>query len=116
MKPGGEGLASFGFGAVGAGVGPFLQQGAVQAFDLAVGLWPVGAGAFVGDAGRGHGLAPGGGFVAGAVVGQHPFDGDAAGGGERLGAGPESGGGGFSFVGGGLAVGPAGGGIGGGGG
>jgi hypothetical protein len=29
-------------GAVGPDVGPLLKQGAVEAFDFAVGLWPVG--------------------------------------------------------------------------
>jgi hypothetical protein len=40
-------VASFGVCAVGAGVGPFLEQGAVESFGLAVGLWPVGPGALV---------------------------------------------------------------------
>jgi hypothetical protein len=58
VEPGGEGLASFLLGAVGAGVGPFFQQGAVEAFDLAVGLGPVRPGALVSDAGRGQLIAP----------------------------------------------------------
>jgi hypothetical protein len=49
VEPGAESLASFGVRAVGAGVGPFVGQGAVEAFDLAVGLWPVGLGSFVDD-------------------------------------------------------------------
>ena len=37
------------------GVGPFLAQGPVESFDLAVGLWPVGAGSFVLDWAKGLG-------------------------------------------------------------
>lgn len=62
------------------GVGPALGEGAVEAFDLAVGLRPVGAGAFGVDAELGAGVAPGEGPVGRAVVGEDTFDGDAAGG------------------------------------
>jgi hypothetical protein len=40
------------------GVGPLVEQGAVEAFDFAVGLGPVGAGALVDDAGGGEQVAP----------------------------------------------------------
>jgi hypothetical protein len=40
-------VASFGLGSVGLRVGPFIEQGPVEALDLAVGLGPVGAGALV---------------------------------------------------------------------
>jgi hypothetical protein len=52
----------------------------VEAFDLAVGLGPVGAGAFVGDVGVGERAGPVTGAIAGAVVGQCSFDVDAVGG------------------------------------
>ena len=42
MQPGGELLAAFGVGAVEPGICPFVGQGAVEAFDFAVGLWPIG--------------------------------------------------------------------------
>src|SRR5512132_4348383 len=41
-QPAGEGAAALGVGAVQPGVGPLLQQGAVEALDLAVGLRAVG--------------------------------------------------------------------------
>jgi hypothetical protein len=59
VQPGLEGLAAGGFAVVEAGVGPAVGQGAVEAFDLAVGLWPVGPGAFVDDAEFGACLGPG---------------------------------------------------------
>ncbi len=58
VQPPRERFAALGFGPVGAGVGPFVEQGAVEAFDLAVGLRAVGPGAFVGDPGRGEHVAP----------------------------------------------------------
>jgi hypothetical protein len=67
VQPGVKGGAPFGFGAVGAGVGPFLQQRSVEPFDFAVGLGPVGADALVGDLAGRQGVAPGEGLVAGAV-------------------------------------------------
>ena len=51
-EPGVRGHA-FGFAEVEPGVGPFLTQGPVEPFDLAVGLWPVGAGSFVSDRAKG---------------------------------------------------------------
>jgi hypothetical protein len=50
VEPKQECLATLGLGAVGPGVGPLIEQGAVEAFDFSVGLRPIGAGAFVGDA------------------------------------------------------------------
>lgn len=49
----------------------------MEALDLAVGLWPVGAGAFVADAEVFANVSPGVRAVAGAVVGEDAFDGDA---------------------------------------
>lgn len=49
VHPAGGRGAAFGLGSVRAGVGPFLEQGAVEPLDLAVGLRPVGPGPFVGD-------------------------------------------------------------------
>src|SRR5699024_7611110 len=46
VEEGGELCEALGFAGVGARVGPFLFQGAVEPLDLAVGLGPVGAGAF----------------------------------------------------------------------
>ena len=51
----GVGGGAFGFAEVEPGVGPFLAQGPVESFDLAVGLWPVGAGSFVLDWAKGLG-------------------------------------------------------------
>ena len=76
VEPAGRAVAG-GFVTVEPGVGPAVGQGAVEAFDLAVGLGSVGPGPFVGDAEVGAGVAPGVGAVGGAVVGQHAFDGDA---------------------------------------
>jgi hypothetical protein len=72
------------------GCDPFIEHGAVVAFDFAVGLWPVRAGAFVLDVWA-QGVFERVGAVAGAVVGQHPFDGDSAGFEVGVGAQPESG-------------------------
>src|SRR5215467_2771306 len=76
VQPGVKGGAAFGFGGVGPGVGPFVGQGAVIALDFAVGLWPVGAGVFGGDAQAGAGGSPQAGNVAAAVVADDAFDGD----------------------------------------
>src|SRR5437773_12516995 len=40
------------------GVGPFGEQGAVEPFYFAVGLWPVRPGPLVADVGVGHGGGP----------------------------------------------------------
>jgi hypothetical protein len=71
VEPAGEGGDSFSLGAVGPCVGPFLQHGAVEPFDLAVGLGAVGAGALVLDV-RAQGSGEGVGAVAVPVIGQHP--------------------------------------------
>ena len=70
-------------------MGPFLEQDPVEPFDFAVGLGPVGAGAFVGDAGLVEDGPPEAGSVAGAVVGEDSFDADAVLGEERVGSMPE---------------------------
>ena len=41
MQPGLVGRGSLCFAGVGLGVGPFGGEGAVEAFDLSVGLWPI---------------------------------------------------------------------------
>ena len=43
-QPPGEGPAALGVGAIQPGVGPFLQQGAVEPLHLAIGLGPIAAG------------------------------------------------------------------------
>jgi hypothetical protein len=52
------GVGALAVGAPGPDVGPFLEQDAVEALDLAVGLGSVGAGPFRGDAGVGEGGEP----------------------------------------------------------
>lgn len=59
VEPCGQGCVALFGGFIQPGVSPALGHGAVEAFDLSVGLWPVGAGAFVGDAQFGAGIAPG---------------------------------------------------------
>ena len=61
-----------------SGVGPFVDQGAVESFDFAVGGGVVGLGAGVGDAQFVASVLPCVAAVAVAVVGQDPFDCDAA--------------------------------------
>src|SRR5699024_748029 len=56
------------------GVGPFVEQGAVESFDFAVGLGPVGACALVGGAAGGECLAEDTGAVAGSVIGEYTVD------------------------------------------
>ena len=48
VEPGAKGQAAVGLGGVGAGVGPFVGEGAVAALDFAVGLGPAGAGSACG--------------------------------------------------------------------
>lgn len=50
----------------------------MEAFDLAVRLWPVGVRAFAPDPERRVSVSPGVGLVCGAAVGEHTFDGDTA--------------------------------------
>ena len=90
---------AFGFRGVGPGVGPFLQEDAVEAFDFAVSLGPVGPGAFVADPGADEDVAEGPGAVAGAVVGHHPLDRHPVGGEGGDGVGHEGRGGGLGFIG-----------------
>src|SRR6202008_4619201 len=61
---------------VGLGVGPFAQAGLNEAFGLAVGLWRIGPGSDVLEAEALACPAEGKGFVAGTVVGHHPFNTD----------------------------------------
>lgn len=89
-------------------MGPFVEQGAIQPFDSAVGLRTVGPGLLVGDPGGCQGVAPGMGLVAGTVVGEDAFNGDPARGEEGLGPLPEPGGGFLLLVGEDLAAGEAG--------
>src|SRR5690242_16255392 len=108
VQPGVKRGAPLGLGLVGAGVGPLVEQGAVEAFCFAVGLGPVGADPFVGDAGGGQGLAPGEGLVAGPVIGHDPLGGDPGGAEPGAGAVPERHGGVFALIAEDLAVGQAG--------
>ena len=83
------GVAALGVVVPVAGVGPFLVEGAVETFDFAVGLGPVGPGA----PGAGAGVFERGeevfGAVAGAVVGEHSLAGDPREGIEGGGSPPE---------------------------
>lgn len=72
VEPDAESVAPFGVGAVEAGVGPLVSEGAVEALDLAVGLGPVGPGPFVDGARAGQGFSEGCSAVAGPVVGGDP--------------------------------------------
>jgi len=45
-----QGVVAVSMGAVAEAVGPFAGHGLVEAFDLAVGAWPVGLGGEVADA------------------------------------------------------------------
>jgi hypothetical protein len=76
---------------IGSGVGPFCGDGPIEPFGLAVGLRPIGAGAFVGDPGTGEDLPEGERPVSHAVVGQHPLHGHPQAGIERQRTGGEPG-------------------------
>jgi hypothetical protein len=79
VEPCWQGLAAGGFVGVMVGEGPAVGEGAVEAFEFAVGLGPVGPGFLGCDAEFGAGVAPQMAAVGGAVVGQDAFDGgDAA--------------------------------------
>src|SRR5215469_7182887 len=99
VQPGVKGGAAFGFGGVGAGVGPFVGEGAVVALDFAVGLGVAGPGALVADGEQGASGCAGQGAVAGAVVAEDSFDGDAGGGVPGVGADQERGRGVLALVG-----------------
>src|SRR5215468_6947292 len=108
VQPAGQGSAAGSFAGVGLGVGPFAEQGAVEALRFAVGLGSVGTSTAV-SAGRfGHGGRPDPRPVAGAVVGQDAVDLDAHGREPGRGAAPEPGCGVPLLVGMDLAVGQAG--------
>lgn len=97
MQPAFVCCGALGFAGVGLRVGPFRGQGAVEPFDLAVGLWPVGPGPFVLDVlaeRRGENVGP----VAGAVIGHHRGHGDPEVGEERVRSFPEPGRGLLAFV------------------
>src|SRR3954453_503763 len=100
VQPGRQGLSTGWLAEEHPGEGPAVGQGAVEALDLAVGLRPVGPGALGLDAQLGAGGAPGVGAVCRAVVAQHAFDGDAAGGepGRRPAQHADGGGGGLVVV------------------
>ena len=66
-------------GAVGPYVGPFVEQGPVEALCLPVGARRVGPGAGMGDAELGAAITPRTADVAAAVVGQDAFDGHTVG-------------------------------------
>ena len=105
-----QGRRSIGVAGVGAGVGPLVEQGAVEAFDFADGLRPLGAGEIAGRAELGQGLLPGEALVGGpGIVGRYPLDAvDPAGGEEGHGPAQEAGAGGGLLVAVDLAVGQAG--------
>ena len=56
-------------------VGLFFEQGPVEAFDFAVGLWTIGPGTLVAGTGGSHGFEPEAAAVAATVVGEYPLDG-----------------------------------------
>ena len=58
VQPAVELTASFRLGRVAAGIGPAVGQGAVEAFDLPVGLRSIGPGALVPDAELVAGVSP----------------------------------------------------------
>ncbi len=78
-------------------VGPLGGEGAIEPFDLAVGLRPVGAGPFVDDAGT-ECSSEFLGAIAGSVIGQDACDGDPMVGEEGPSAGPEPGRGVLAFI------------------
>jgi hypothetical protein len=90
MEPPCECLGARVLGSVDAHVGPFVDQGAVEAFDLSVPLRSTGREAPVARSGRRHGRAEGGALVAGAVVGLDDLDADALAGEPGSGAFPEA--------------------------
>ena len=75
VQPSRELVAAFAVAGVEVGVGPLVGQGAVEAFDLTVGLGSVGAGSAMLD--LTECVSERVRSVAGTVVGQHVFDRDA---------------------------------------
>ena len=70
----GEGTGALAAAGVAARVGPFAEQGLDQAFGLAVGAWPVGAGVAALDPCAAGRFDPGVRVVGLGVVGQHPLE------------------------------------------
>src|SRR3954451_25422930 len=95
VEPGGQEGGALVVAGEDPGVGPFGAQGAVEAFDLAVGPGAVRADELLpgSDGGCGGGEVPGDPVVLG-VVGDDPLDGDAVAGVEGRSAGEEAGAGG----------------------
>jgi len=79
VKPGRECVPACWLGRVEPFERRSFTHGAVEAFDLPVGLRPVGVGLLRFDAQIVARVAPGVGFVGGTVIGEDTFDGDAAG-------------------------------------
>jgi hypothetical protein len=77
VDPARQGMVAGGVGPVQPLIGPLLEQGPVEPLHLPIGLWPIGSGALVVDAGVGQRGSEQAAAVADAVVGQHPGDGDA---------------------------------------
>ena len=99
-QPAGEGSMAFGVGVIEPGVGPLLQQGAVEPLDLAVGLGPIGPGPLEPDPQPSGRLSKGQRLGVGlGVVGQHPLDDHAMLGEERGRLDQEPGAGGTGLIG-----------------
>ena len=71
VQPGSEGGCAFGLAAVDADVGPLLEQRAVEALDLAVGLRAVGPGPLRPHAAEAAGGAEQAALVGAAIIGEH---------------------------------------------
>ena len=84
-------------GEVGVGVGPFLGEGAVETLDLPVGLGSIGTRELVGDV-IAERLGERSRSIAGTIVGEDPFHGDAVILEERVRPRPEPGGGVFLLI------------------
>src|SRR5947199_3486348 len=99
MEPARKRPSAVHLSAVGTDVGPLLEQGAMEALDLAVGLGPVGTAVLVDDAAVGQGLVEQPTPVAEAVVAQDTLDNHPAGPEPGFGPAPEGGRGGALLVG-----------------
>lgn len=84
-----QGFGAFGVAGVRAHVRPFVEQGAIEALHLAVRLRAIGSRPLVGNVVCAERLGEQPGSVAGAVVGEDAFDGDAVGDEEGVRALPE---------------------------
>src|SRR5699024_8626532 len=78
VQPPGQGCVALRGGRVELGIGPAVAHRAVEAFELAVGLGPVGSGSLVLDAQVSACISPSPGAVARAIVGENPLDHDAS--------------------------------------